>query len=191
MLYYAGQIGPISMFTSCSYDFGAFMQNVLELRPMSSQGRTMHRHGSCATDSASQWAQESRANHQFVAMLGAYRCSGGLARAQEVLALFKRHCGSDLATLARWIVKGNVISFEWQSELWLPLFQFNRIDMTPQTGLAQVLAELNSVYDAWELADWFSQSNPWLADRTPAETLMLDATAVLHAARAERLIAVG
>ena len=167
------------------------MHNVLELRSNSSHSRSMHRHGPCTTSAAPQWTQEFRADHQFIAMLDSYRSSGGLARAQEVLALLKRHCGSDLSTLARWIVKGNVISFEWQSEVWLPLFQFNRIDMTPQTGLGQVLAELSSIYDAWELANWFSQPNPWLADRTPAETLAGDAIAVLHAARAERLTAVG
>lgn len=167
------------------------MQNVLLLKPALSQDIRMKRHVPDATNYPAQWAQERSADDQFIAMLGSYRCSGGLARAQEVLALFKRRCGSDLATLARWIVKGKVISFEWQSELWLPLFQFNRIDMTPQAGLGQVLAELTSVYDAWGLANWFSQPNPWLAERTPAETLLLDATSVLHAARSDRFIAAG
>lgn len=165
------------------------MQNVLLLKPGLSQNISMDRHGPDVTNYPAQWAQECDADDQFVAMLISYRSCGGLARAQEVLGLFKRHCGSDLATLARWIVKGKVIGFAWQSELWLPLFQFNRIDMTPQPGLGQVLAELTTVYDAWELASWFAQANAWLADQTPAETLILDPTAVLHAARADRFIA--
>ena len=37
---------------------------------------------------------------------------------------------------------------------------------------------------------WFAQPNPWLADRLPADTLELDRSAVLHAARADRLLAI-
>lgn len=133
-----------------------------------------------------QCAQECRADHQFVAMLNSYRGSGGLAREQEVVALFKRRYGPDLATLASWIVEREVICFEWQSQIWLPWFQFNRFDMTPQPELGQVLAELTCVYDPWELANWFAQPNPWLADRTPVDTLASDLSAVLHAARVSR-----
>jgi hypothetical protein len=167
------------------------MQNILLHKPALSRDIRTKRYWSDATNYPAQWPQECDADGQFIAMLVSYRSSGGLARAQEVLALFKRHCGSDLATLARWIVKRKVVGFEWQSDLWLPLFQFNRIDMTPQPGLDPVLAELTSVYDAWELANWFAQANAWLADHTPAETLVLDPTAVLHAARADRFIVAG
>ncbi len=119
-------------------------------------------------------------------MLNSYRGSGGLAREQEVVALFKRRYGPDLATLASWIVEREVICFEWQSQIWLPWFQFNRFDMAPQPELGQVLAELTCVYDPWELANWFAQPNPWLADRTPVDTLASDLSAVLHAARVSR-----
>lgn len=161
------------------------MEYVYLPKPGSSPDGSIDKHGPAARN------YSHHGDHEFVAMLGSYRCSGGLARAQEVLALLKRNCGSDLATLAKWIVKGKVISFEWQSELWLPLFQFNRIDMMPQPGLGHVLAELSAVYDPWELAHWFSQSNAWLADQTPAETLVSDPAAVLHAARADRFVMAG
>ncbi|WP_296443716.1 hypothetical protein [Rhodoferax sp. UBA5149] len=124
-------------------------------------------------------------------MLNSYRVSGGLARVPEVVALFKRHGRSDVATLASWIDNREVLSFEWQSQTWLPLFQFNRFDMTPRPELGQVLAELTSVYGPWELANWFAQPNPWLVDRTPADMLGSDLPAVLNASRADRFIANG
>jgi hypothetical protein len=126
---------------------------------------------------------EDRADHQFVAMLDSYRDSGGLARLQEVGALFKHRCGCDLTLLASWIANKKVICFEWQSEMWLPLFQFNRFDMTLQPGLSLILAELSSDFDAWQLAHWFAQPNPWLGNRSPAAMLGPDQAAVLDASR--------
>ena len=126
---------------------------------------------------------------QFVAMLNAYRGSGGLARDGELVALSRHRSGPDADTLAKWIAEREVIGFEWQSRTWLPVFQFNLFDMTRPPALEQVLAELNPVYDSWELANWFAQPNPWLADRVPAETLELDPFSVLQAARASRFIA--
>jgi hypothetical protein len=82
-----------------------------------------------------------------------------------------------------------VISFEWQSKIWLPLFQFNLVDMTLVPGLEDTLAELVVVYDNWQIANWFSLPNLWLADRTPADALAAAASEVLHAARSERHVA--
>jgi hypothetical protein len=132
-----------------------------------------------------------RANHQFIAMLDAFRRSGGLAQAYEVVALFLARGDADISSLAQRILQRKVISIEWQSKIWLPLFQFNRDDMTPQPGLAPVLTELNPVYPAWDMAHWFSRPHPWLDGHTPADTLRTDATAVLNAAHFDRLIAVG
>ena len=133
-------------------------------------------------------APEFDADHQFVALLDAYRGNGGLARTQEVAALSRRCGGPDAAALAHGMAEGALISFEWQSQIWLPLFQFNRLDMTPQPELSQVLTELRAVYDACEVANWFVQPNPWLAERTPVEALVSDFAAVLNAARADRFI---
>ena len=126
---------------------------------------------------------------QFVSMLNAYRGSGGLARDKELISSSRRRCGFDAGTLASWIAEREVIGFLWQSRTWLPLFQFNLPDMTLAPALGQVLAELTPVYDAWELANWFSQPNPWLADCVPAEALESDPFAVLQAARVCRFIA--
>ena len=132
---------------------------------------------------------ERRADHNFVMMLDAYRGSGGLARAEELLALFRRNGGPDVTRLARWIVERKIICFEWQSQTWLPLFQFNRVDLVPDPQLNPVFEELQPVYDHWEMATWFARPNPWLAHRIPVETLGTDFPAVLGAARADRFVA--
>lgn len=135
---------------------------------------------------ASRMALERVRNNQFVTLLNAFRHSGGLARAQEVAARFKRQGVGDISPLAAWLVKREVVSIEWQSKLWLPLFQFHPVGMTLRAGLSNVLAELVGVYNDWEMASWFAQPNPWLADNTPADSLAVTADQVLEAARAER-----
>jgi hypothetical protein len=126
------------------------------------------------------------ADWQFLDMLDAYRGTGGMARAQEILALFQRCGGPGVAALARWIVSRELICFDWQAQSWLPLFQFNRRDLTPDPRLRPVFAELTQMYDHWELAAWFALPNPWLAQRAPVDTLRCDHRAVLDAARADR-----
>jgi hypothetical protein len=126
-------------------------------------------------------------DHQFITLLNAYRRSGGLAQAQEVAAMFQSRPDCKVTTLANWIVYRKVICFEWQSKMWLPLFQFDSLDMSPKPGLKQVLEELAPNYDHWALANWFAQPNAWLMQRTPADTFDVDLSAVLDAAHADKL----
>ncbi|WP_394787250.1 hypothetical protein [Rhodoferax sp.] len=137
-----------------------------------------------------QYPPQQREDYQFMGLLNAYRCSGGLARADEVQALCARRGGPSLPVLARWMVQRDVIGFEWQTDYWLPLFQFQH-DMTPLPQLAPVCAELHAVYDARELAAWFVQPNAWLGNAVPADCLLTDPAAVLDAARAARFTSQG
>lgn len=137
------------------------------------------------------WRSPRRVDDEFVAMLNAYRRSGGLARADEVVALLERRGGPGVSALARWIVEHSVISFEWQSQTWLPWFQFADPQRVPEPSLADVLAELTTVYDGWELAHWFVRPNSALAERRPVEALASDPAGVLHAARADRFVVHG
>lgn len=167
------------------------MENVLAPRSVPSLKPWMFDRAREAACSHPGYTQVDPTDHQFIATLDSYRDSGGLAPVQEVVALFKRCNGSDLTTLAGLIAGKKVICFGWESKVWLPLFQFNRVDMTPQMGLGQVLAQLTSVFNAWELATWFAQPNRWLGDRTPAAMLGLDLPAVLNASRADRFVVDG
>jgi len=123
---------------------------------------------------------------QFIAMLDAYRESGGLMRAPELSSMWQGHGISGANLLARWILKREVISFEWQATIWLPMVQFNRTTMTLVPGFEEIQAELVAVYNDCDVAQWFSLPNSWLADRTPASVLASAAPEVLIAARAER-----
>ena len=126
-------------------------------------------------------------SQQFMGLLKAYRRSGGLLRAQDAAARCKPRGGTDVPTLAGWMVHRQVICFEWLSRIWLPVFQFNRADMSRQSGLDEVLSELVEVYDNLQIARWFSQPNARLADVRPADLLAADATDVIMAARFERI----
>jgi hypothetical protein len=134
---------------------------------------------------------EWQSDQQFIAMLNAYRPSGGLARAQEVASRCKPHGWTAVSSLADWIIKRKVVCVEWQAKIWLPWFQFNPAAMTLQQGFGDVMSELVAVYDDWEVANWFAKPNPWLADCTPADSLANAAPEVLGAARAERFLAAG
>ncbi|OIQ70246.1 hypothetical protein GALL_481410 [mine drainage metagenome] len=162
------------------------MPIAVELRPEQSQTGLECFSVSKGQSYASRMAQERLQNNLFVDLLNAYRRSGGLARAQEVAARFKRQGINDISPLASWLVKREVISIEWQSKIWLPLFQFQPVGMSLRPGLSPVLAELVAVYNDWDVATWFTRPNPWLADALPADSLAVGAAQVLDAARAER-----
>jgi len=125
------------------------------------------------------------ADQQFMDMLKAYRPSGGLLRAPNVAARCKPRSGTDVATLAAWMVHRQVVCVEWLSRIWLPVFQFHRADMSRLSGLDEVVSELVEVYDDWQLARWFSLPNQWLGHALPADRLASAAAEVLSAARAE------
>jgi hypothetical protein len=128
----------------------------------------------------------ANADQQFVDMLNAYRPNGGLLRAPEAAARCRRGGGTDMPTLAGWIVHRQVVSFEWLSHIWLPVFQFQGREMRRHSGFDEVLSELVAVYDDWQIANWFSRPNQWLADARPADVLAVAAPDVLHAARNTR-----
>jgi hypothetical protein len=166
------------------------MQNVASSRSATQQDTSGYFTPPVVTGTFGHLAQERQKNIQFVSLLNAFRPSGGLARAEEVAARFKRQGFSDVSPLAGWIIKRQAISVEWQSKIWLPLFQFNPQGMSLRTGLSRVLAELVTNYDDWELAAWFAQPNRWLADALPADALAAVPAQVLRAAHAELAVEV-
>jgi hypothetical protein len=168
---------------------GDFMQNTATHQNTSLRFARTVRQSIDVEISNDQLTHETQVDLQFMSMLDSYRNTGGLARAQEVFTMFKSHHGADAVTLARWIVRREVISFDWQSKVWIPLFQFDRAHMALQPGLNFVLAALNPLFGAWEMATWFAKPNHCLQGRTPSESLGTDAHAVLNAACADRFIA--
>ena len=94
-------------------------------------------------------------DEQFIGMLNGYRGSGGLARPPEVLALFNRWRGADAATLERCIVDREVICFEWQSQPWIPMFQFDRLCLGPNVKPTLVFGRYALIERVrWQPATW-------------------------------------
>lgn len=143
--------------------------------------RTVH-HPLEGSHASKPLANESQLDSQFMALLDAYRNTGGLARAQEIFTMCRSRDGADAATLAQWIVRRQIISFDWQSKVWVPLFQFDRTTMALQPGLNSILAVLNPIHGPLEMAAWFAQPSRWLMDQAPADMFGTDPHAVLKAA---------
>ncbi len=129
------------------------------------------------------------ADTQFIQMLNGYRASGGLAKIQELATLQSNGVVVDILGLSTRIARRELICFEWQALAWLPLFQFDLATLKPHQGLHPIVLELSCICDPWELARWFVQPNPWLAERLPADAMHCDCDAVFDAARAHRFIA--
>jgi hypothetical protein len=146
------------------------------------------RHGAELSAAAS---PHDAAGEQHIAMVDAYRRTGGLVGGTELALLLRRHSTQPLSLLARWIVARRVVSYVWQSEILVPLFQFDRHDMSLRRGTVQVVDELADTFGDWELAAWFAHPNTWLQGTAPVELIDVDQPAVLQAARADRFVARG
>ena len=116
----------------------------------------------------------------------AFKASGGALTGSEIAELLRLRMDQPISVLARWIVSRQVVTFAWQSNLLLPLFQFDFARSAVRDGLRQVLVELSTRNDEPQIALWFSQPNARLAGLKPADCLSTDAGAVLAAARAAR-----
>ena len=107
-------------------------------------------------------------------------------------ACFERHGGMASANeLALALHALAVLSVRWHGETFVPLFQFERSDLAIRKVVCDVIEELRTPFDNWELALWFAQPNLWLGGAVPAELVTKDERAVLGAARADRFIALG
>ena len=132
-----------------------------------------------------------QADQQFLALVNAYQATGGLAWIGDLEAMFMLRSTGSARGLSDSIADRQVVHFEWQDQIWLPLFQFDLVRMQTHRALAPVLGRLNSIYSDWEIADWFSRINPWLKCFSPAQSLVANPAAVLDAASAEVFIACG
>jgi hypothetical protein len=127
----------------------------------------------------------------FAKVLEAFGRHGGFLDGNEVAEQMCRKNGADLSCVARRIVARELICFEWQGEHWLPLMQFDPVDMSVRPALARVAAELAGVFDGWELCCWLVTPNCSVDDRAPLDVLTQDGDAVWQAARLDRFVACG
>ena len=128
---------------------------------------------------------------QHEVMRSTFARTGGCATEIAAARQLSRRSAHLPSTLMSWIVNRAIVSFLWRSHTHVPLFQFCPDDMSPRREVTDVVRQLADVFDDWEMAFWFAQSNSWLEGLAPAEIIGHDASAVHAAARADRYIARG
>ena len=128
---------------------------------------------------------------EYRTMVIIYEQAGGLLDENEAVCLLRRHVEQPIGKLARWLVERRIVFFRWKFRTFIPVFQFERREMTLRKSLAPVLAELTDVFDDWAVALWFAQPNSWLDGSAPAAVLADKPEGVQQAARADRFIACG
>ena len=120
----------------------------------------------------------------FIALLEAFRAAGGTAPGEVVGRLLDEHRPGPAVSLAKLIFTGQVFGFEWRGSLWIPMFQFDAVDLTLKASVQQVRAALPPQASGWALASWFAQPHSRLGGLRPVDRLEADLPAVLRAARA-------
>ena len=127
----------------------------------------------------------------FDAMVDVYKTCGGTARADDLAMLLEQRRVGDFVSVARQIVSRDIFSFEWQNHIWVPMFQFNPVDMSVKQEVRRVAHELAAVLDNWTLSQWFIEPNAWLNGKRPVHLMDNQFSSVLGAARADRFVAEG
>ena len=127
----------------------------------------------------------------FEEMIAAYTSCGGTVGADDLAPLLEKHNKGNFFDLAKRLASGDVFSFQWEDRFWVPMFQFNRYDMSVKQEVRRVVYELHTVLDNWTLAWWFTEPNAWLKNRRPVDIIDNQFSEVLGAARADRFVATG
>jgi hypothetical protein len=125
----------------------------------------------------------------FIALLNAYRSTGGLLRGEDLAGLLVARGSGDHASLMRSIVSAEILGFDWHQTVWVPAFQLDRESFRARAEARRVLAELPGSFDGWLAAHWYVAPNARLRECRPVDLLAVDLDAVLDAARAECFIA--
>jgi hypothetical protein len=144
-----------------------------------------------ATRLQNQALSQPPSSQAFMAMLCAYRASGGTARSDDLSRLLQDQLRRGYVSLEGLLAQDQVFSFVWRHTRWIPMFQFDLADLSLRRGPQQVVAELSPTFDEWSLAMWFAEPNDWLDARKPVDLIHTELSAVLAAARADRFVAAG
>jgi hypothetical protein len=129
---------------------------------------------------------------EFVALLDAFRPTGGLLRGDMLAEQLAQRDREDYLRLARKIASREMLSFRWNASVWLPAFQFKSpAALEVHDEVTAVLNELVGAMEGWEVAQWFVAPNLWLGGALPLSIVRTHATDVRDAARADRFIIQG
>lgn len=121
----------------------------------------------------------------FIALLEAFRATGGTAPGEVLGRLLEDHCAGSAVSLAKLVHTGQVFGLEWRNSLWIPMFQFDPDDLSLRASAQQVRALLPQLWSGWCLAAWFARANRLLGGASPVDRLDADLSAVIDAAMAQ------
>lgn len=127
----------------------------------------------------------------FIALLTAFRASGGTARSSDIDRLLEGHQLEHPCSLEALVATNQVFGFAWRKTFWVPMLQFDLGNLTLKRGPQQVATELRSQCDRWQLAAWFARPNGWLDGQKPVDVIDSNLAEVLDAARVDRFVAAG
>jgi hypothetical protein len=113
-----------------------------------------------------------------------FTCSGGLVSGDTLAAMLRPHCDQPISSVARRIVRGELVHLSWHSQILVPLFQFDLSDMSLRNGVRHVIETLAPAHDDWGIATWFAEPSVWLDGQRPADVVGRDPARVMQAARA-------
>lgn len=155
-------------------------------RPAAPRGTTPYNPFPPNIDMAEAQISATPSPQGFVAMLRAYRSTGGIEQSADLDCLLGTPYVGIRVSLSRLVMSGEIFGFEWRDTFWVPMFQFNLCDMSVRGRPRQVRAVLDREYDRWGLAAWFAQAQPSLSYLCPADAMDMNLPAVLAMARADR-----
>lgn len=118
----------------------------------------------------------------FIALLEAFRATGGTAPGAMVARLLEEHQGGRTVSLAKRVFTHQLFGFDWRANFWIPMFQFRTGDLGVKPTAQQVRAALPADWSGWTVACWFAAPNLQLDGVSPVDALDRDFDAVLQAA---------
>jgi hypothetical protein len=159
--------------------------NTLQIRPSNTASQPPHPAVVAEALRSSEAVSSQPSGRGFVALLEAFRASGGTVPGEIMGRLLEAHRSGDAVSLARRVHSGQVFGFEWRGNLWIPMFQFEPDDLSVRSGPQQVRAALPEGCEGWALAAWFARPSAALLDERPVDVMGVNLAAVVEAARCE------
>ena len=118
----------------------------------------------------------------FIALLEAFRATGGTAPGAMVARLLEEHQSGHSVSLAKRVFTHQLFGFDWRANFWIPMFQFRAHDLSVKPTAQLVRAALPAGWSGWTVACWFAAPNLQLDGSSPVDALDGDFDAVLQAA---------
>lgn len=129
--------------------------------------------------------RSSPAGSDFIALLAAFRRSGGTVPA-ALLGELHAQCQVERAPgLQVLFDRGELFAFDWRGHFWVPLFQLEADRLTVKVSAREVRAILPRSWSGWDLATWFTAPHALLQNLSPVDVLDASAAEVISAARSQ------